>query len=81
MRLRDATIRFLNGRADDAALPSGDREDYAKVLEALRLYVRSNDRYWDHREVHTQLRFEDWANKLGECWEAKCEPKHTAHSD
>ncbi|HMG53856.1 MAG TPA: hypothetical protein VK601_10245, partial [Kofleriaceae bacterium] len=33
MRLRDATIRFLNGRVDDAALPSGDREDYAKVLE------------------------------------------------
>jgi len=81
MRLRDATIRFLNGRADDASLASADRADYAKVLEALRLYVRSNDRYWDHRQVPTQLRFEDWANKLGECWEAKCEPKHTVHSD
>lgn len=76
MRLRDATIRFLNARADDPALPASDRADYARILEALRLYVRANDRYWDHREVNTSLRFEDWANRNGECWEARCEPQH-----
>ncbi|HET7505052.1 MAG TPA: hypothetical protein VFK02_28735 [Kofleriaceae bacterium] len=76
-RLRDATIRFLNARVDDVALAAGDRADYARVVEALRLYVRANDRYWDHREVHTGMRFEDWANKLGECWESKCEPQRT----
>jgi len=73
-RLRNATIRFLNARADDASLPSADRADYTRILEALRLYVRANDHYWDHREVNPQLRFEDWANPRGECWEAHCEP-------
>jgi TRAP-type mannitol/chloroaromatic compound transport system substrate-binding protein len=75
MRLRDATIRFLNARADDSTLPTGDRADYVRILEALRIYVHANDRYWDHRQVDTSLRFEDWANKVGECWEAKCEPQ------
>jgi len=76
MRLRDATIRFLNARADDSALPSADRADYVRILEALRLYVHANDHYWDHRQVNTSLRFEDWANRVGECWEGKCEPLH-----
>ena len=74
-RLRNATIRFLDARTDDASLPGADRADYARVLEALRLYVRGNDQYWDHREVATSLRFEDWANRAGECWEAHCEPR------
>jgi hypothetical protein len=75
VRLRDATIRFLSARADDPALPSGDRADYVRILEALRLYVRTNDPYWDHRQVETSLRFEDWANRLGECWEDRCDPR------
>jgi TRAP-type mannitol/chloroaromatic compound transport system substrate-binding protein len=75
MRLRDATIRFLNARSDDPALPAGDRADYARILEALRVYVHANDHYWDHRQVNPSLRFEDWANRGGECWEAKCEPQ------
>ncbi|HEU4728498.1 MAG TPA: hypothetical protein VFT22_11425 [Kofleriaceae bacterium] len=76
-RLRDATIRFLNARVDDPALPAGDRADFARIIEALRVYVRANDRYWDHRQVHTSMRFEDWANKAGECWESKCDPQRT----
>ncbi len=76
LRLRDATIRFLNARADDPALPAADRADYVRILEALRLYVRANDTYWDHRQVDTSLRFEDWANRVGECWEKKrCQPR------
>jgi TRAP-type mannitol/chloroaromatic compound transport system substrate-binding protein len=74
IRLRDATIKVLNARADDATLPAADRADYVRVLEALRLYVHANDHYWDHRQVHPSLRFEDWASRVGQCWEAKCEP-------
>ena len=74
-RLRDATIRFLNSRASDQALPSTDRADYIRILEALRLYVRANDQYWDHRKVETSMRFEDWANRVGECWAGDCEPR------
>jgi TRAP-type mannitol/chloroaromatic compound transport system substrate-binding protein len=74
VRLRNATIKFLNARASDAALPAADRADYRRILEALRLYVRANDNFWDHRQVHPLLRFEDWANGAGECWEATCEP-------
>jgi TRAP-type mannitol/chloroaromatic compound transport system substrate-binding protein len=76
IRLRDATIHFLNDRADDPALPAGDRGHYVRVLEALRQYVRANDRYWDDRQVNPRLRFEDWANRSGECWEARCDPDH-----
>jgi hypothetical protein len=76
-RLRDATIRVLNGRIDDPAFPAADRADYARVLEALRLYVRANDHYWDVREVPTTMRFADWASGAGECWEARCEPEYT----
>jgi TRAP-type mannitol/chloroaromatic compound transport system substrate-binding protein len=76
MRLRDATIKFLNARADDAALPAADRADYVRIIEALRAYVHANDRYWDHRQVGTSMRFDDWANRLGECWETTCERRH-----
>jgi hypothetical protein len=61
-RLRDAAIRFLRARVDDPALPAGDRADYARILEALRRYVKANDRYWDRRQVETSLRFEGWAD-------------------
>ena len=74
VRLRDATIRFLNARADDQALPADDRADYVKILEALRLYVHGNDQYWDNRQVTTSLRFEDWAARVGDCWKGKCDP-------
>lgn len=74
IRLRDATIRFLNARADDQSLPANDRDDYVKILDALRLYVHANDPYWDNRQVATSLRFEDWAARVGDCWKQKCEP-------
>ena len=77
IRLRDATIRFLNARADDAALPAADRADYVKILDALRLYVHANDHYWENRQVTTSLRFEDWAARVGDCWKGKCEPART----
>jgi TRAP-type mannitol/chloroaromatic compound transport system substrate-binding protein len=76
-RLRDATIHVLNARASEASYSAGDRADYTRVLEALRVYVRANDRYWDHREVHPQMRFSDWANRMGDCWESTCEPRRT----
>jgi hypothetical protein len=74
IRLRDATIRFLNARADDQSLPANDRADYVKILDALRLYVHANHHYWDNRQVATSLRFEDWAARLGDCRKQKCEP-------
>lgn len=70
-KLRDATIKFLNARRDDATYSAADRADYAKVLEALRRYVRTNDQYWDNRQVDTSLRFDDWQSQ-GECWEENC---------
>ena len=78
-RLRDSTIRFLNARANDTTLTATDRADFVRILEALRKYVAANDRYFDHRQVRTQLRFEDWASALGECWEAKCKPARCEH--
>jgi hypothetical protein len=78
-RLRDATIHVLNGRVTDPAFSAADRTDYARVLEALRLYVRANDHYWDVRQVPTTMRFEDWASRTGECWEATCEPTRPGH--
>jgi len=74
IRLRDATVRFLNARADDEAFPANDRADYVKILDALRLYVHANNHYWDNRQVNTSLRFEDWAARVGDCWKQKCEP-------
>jgi hypothetical protein len=68
-RLREAAIRYLNARADDATLPAADRDDYLRLLEATRTYVHSSDRYWDRRQVSTRERFEDWTNSLGEQWE------------
>jgi hypothetical protein len=76
-RLRDATIKVLNGRVTDPTFAATDRADYSRVLEALRVYVRANDKYWDLREVPTKTRFEDWANTAGQCWEADCEPRRT----
>jgi TRAP-type mannitol/chloroaromatic compound transport system substrate-binding protein len=76
LRLRNATINFLNARVDDPALPAADRAHYLRVLEALRQYVRANDHYWDDRQVRPKLRFEDWTNRQGECWEAHCDPAH-----
>jgi TRAP-type mannitol/chloroaromatic compound transport system substrate-binding protein len=66
--LREATITFLNARADDITLPIGDRSDYVRILEAFRSYVHANDRYWDRRQVPTEERFEDWTSTLGEAW-------------
>jgi hypothetical protein len=62
-------------------LPTNDRADYVRIVEALRLYVHGNDEYWNHRQVQTSLRFDDWASKLGECWETNCEPSrcHPGH--
>lgn len=74
-RLRAATIRVLDERITNAALPAIDRADYARILEALRRYVRANDTYWDHRQVDPQLRFDDWESPGG-CWEARCFRDH-----
>ena len=68
--LRDATIRFLNARANDASL-GADRADFVRILEAYRKYVRANDAYWDDRGVNVNMRFDDWTNALGEGWEAE----------
>ena len=80
-RLRAATIRVLNDRTTSPSLPATDRADYARILEALRLYVRANDRYWDHRQVDPQLRFDDWESPVGKCWEATCSRDHDHDQD
>jgi TRAP-type mannitol/chloroaromatic compound transport system substrate-binding protein len=67
-RLRDATIAFLNKRAADDSL-GVDRADFVRILEAYRTYVKANDVYWDDRGVNVRMRFDDWANPLGEGWE------------
>lgn len=71
--LRSATIRVLDDRTTSTALSAEDRTDYARILEALRRYVRTNDTYWDHRQVDPKLRFDDWESPSGECWEATCD--------
>lgn len=76
--LRDATIEFLNARANDATL-GVDRADFVRILEAYRKYVHSNDVYWDDRGVEVKMRFDDWKNALGERWEdegRKCGKGH-----
>lgn len=78
-RLREATIRFLNQRAQDVALPADDRIDYATFLSALRAYVHENDLYWDHRQVDTQLRFEGWLDAAGQCWSDSCGRSEDRH--
>lgn len=75
-RLSSATIRFLNSRVVDPSLPAADRADYARLLGALRDYVHANDRYWDHRQVDTRLRFDDWADASGQCWADSCDADH-----
>lgn len=70
--LRDATIRFLNGRVADAAIAEPDRKNYARILEALRTYVSANSGYWKVREVPNALRFEGWLDPEGKkAWEQK----------
>ncbi|HSN90089.1 MAG TPA: hypothetical protein VLS93_02575, partial [Anaeromyxobacteraceae bacterium] len=71
-QLRDATIAFLNARTSNAALNAGDRADYVRILEAFRKFVAANDLYWDDRQVRPRLRFDDWTNAFGECWETYC---------
>jgi hypothetical protein len=63
--LRDATIQFLNARVTDVKLGEQDRKDYAKILEALRTYVSSNNGYWKVREVPTAFRFQGWHDPEG----------------
>ncbi len=73
-RLRDATIQVLDARSQDSTLSVGDRIDYDRVMEALRLYVRSNDLYWSRRQVETAPRFRDWESPSGQCWTGQCDP-------
>ena len=80
-RLRAATIRVLDDRTTSAALPVTDRADYARILEALRTYVRANDPFWDHRQVEPRLRFDDWESPTGQCWEASCDRDHDHDHD
>lgn len=70
-KLSTATIEFLNARVNDATLPQVDRQDLATILEALRKYVQANDFYWDHRQVPTKLRFDDWSSTGGSWTEKK----------
>lgn len=72
-RLRSATILVLDERAANPTFPVDDRTDYARILEALRRYVRVNDTYWDHRQVSPQLRFDNWESPEGKCWELVCD--------
>jgi hypothetical protein len=78
VRLRDATIQVLDARSTDGSLSGGDRIDYERVVEALRLYVRSNALYWSKRQVDGPARFRDWASPSGQCWSAQCGP-HARH--
>lgn len=71
-RLRDATIRVLDERLTQASLPQADRDDYARLLELLRTYVRANDAYWDVRQVEPRSRFSGWASPSGDCWTQRC---------
>jgi len=57
--LKDATIQFLNARADDQKLKKEDREDYKEILKAFREYVSSNSDYWKVRSVPADFRFSD----------------------
>lgn len=67
-QIRDATIAFLNERTTDTTLSWVDREDYVTVLEAMRKYVRASDKYWDHREGPTRIRFQSWTDSEGQLW-------------
>jgi TRAP-type mannitol/chloroaromatic compound transport system substrate-binding protein len=78
-RLREATIDTLHARSRDSAFAVGDRIDYDRVVEALRLYVRSNDLYWSKRQVDGPSRFLDWTSPSGQCWTAKCDSHARRH--
>lgn len=65
VRLRDATSTFLQARVNDTALTAADRADYATILNALMAHIRSNDAYWDDRQVPTELRFKGWRDTNG----------------
>lgn len=78
-RLRAATIHVLNDRATSPAFPVEDRTDYVRILEALRTYVRANDHFWDHRQVDSRMRFDDWESPAGKCWEATCDHDRDRH--
>ena len=58
--LKDATIQFLNARVSDAKLAEQDRQNYSRILEALRTYVSLDNGYWKVRDVLTALRFQGW---------------------
>lgn len=68
-RLRDATIRFLDARVSDGKLGEQDREDYARILEALRVYVSGNNGYWKIRDVPAAFRFQGWRGPDGRSWD------------
>jgi TRAP-type mannitol/chloroaromatic compound transport system substrate-binding protein len=74
-RLQGAAIRVLNARTSDPALPAQDRQDYARMLEAMRSYVHAGSPYWDVRQVDPALRFGDWADPAGQCWRETCDPR------
>lgn len=74
-RLRDATIRVLDARSADPTLSVGDRIDYDRVVEALRLYVRASDLYWSRRQVDAPSRFQGWASSSGQCWTGECDER------
>jgi TRAP-type mannitol/chloroaromatic compound transport system substrate-binding protein len=65
-----ATIKYLDARAADASLGI-DGQEYARILEAYRLYVRSSDSYWDDRGVNPKMRFDGWKSASGESWNDK----------
>jgi TRAP-type mannitol/chloroaromatic compound transport system substrate-binding protein len=63
-----ASNLVLDERTFDESLPAADRQDYATILEQLRLYVRANNRYWNLRAVKPELRFRDWVSPQAEPW-------------
>jgi TRAP-type mannitol/chloroaromatic compound transport system substrate-binding protein len=67
-RLSAATNQILNERTLDPSLPSEDRQELATVLELLRAYVHSNNRYWNLRGIRPQMRFEHWRGPTGQPW-------------
>jgi hypothetical protein len=59
---------ILNERTFDPTLPEADRGDFALLLESLRGYVHSNNRYWQLRAVKPELRFQHWVSPTAEPW-------------
>lgn len=60
VRLQDATVRFLNARGKDLSIPTDDRTEYNRILEALRSYIHDNIQYWEVRGIDPRSRFIDW---------------------